>query len=86
VLGRDDIGHLAPGMAADIVAFDLGGVGFAGSEHDPLAALVLCAPAHVDLSIIHGRAVVRDGHLTTIDLPPIVERHRTFARMLVRGD
>jgi len=86
VLGRDDIGHLAPGMAADVVAFDLDDIGFAGSEHDPLAALVLCAPARVDLSIIHGRVVVRNGHLTTIDLPPIVERHRTFARMLACGN
>ena len=86
VLGREDIGHLAPGMAADVVAFDLGRLGFAGGEHDPLAALVLCAPAHADLSIIHGRVVIRDGRLTTVDLPPIVERHRALARQLVRGD
>ncbi len=86
VLGRDDIGHLAPGMAADLVAFDLNGLGFAGGEHDPLAALVFCAPARVDLSIIHGRIVVRDGHLATIELPPVLERHRRLSRTLVRGD
>jgi 8-oxoguanine deaminase len=86
VLGRDDIGHLAPGMAADVVAFDVTGLGFAGSEEDPLAALVFCAPARVDLSIINGRVVVRDGHLTTVDLPPIVERHRAYARALARGN
>ena len=85
VLGRDDIGHLAPGMAADVVAFNLNDLCFAGGEHDPLAALVLCAPARVDFSIIHGRIVVRDGKLTSIDLPPIVERHRAFARALARG-
>jgi cytosine/adenosine deaminase-related metal-dependent hydrolase len=86
VLGRDDIGHLAPGMAADLVAFDLDDLGFAGSGHDPLAALVLCAPARADLSIINGRVVVRDGHLTTIDLPPVIERHRAFAHALVLGN
>jgi 8-oxoguanine deaminase len=86
VLGRDDIGHLAPGMAADVVAFDLEQYGFAGGEHDPLAALVLCAPVHADLSIIHGRIVIREGQLTTVDLPPIFERHRALARALVRGD
>ena len=86
VLGRDDIGHLAPGMAADVVGFDLDALGFAGGEHDPLAALVLCAPVHADLSIIHGRVVIRDGQLTTIDLPPIVERHRALARSLVDGN
>ena len=44
VLGRDDIGQLAAGMAADVVAFDLDDI--AGAQHDPLAALVFCAPAH----------------------------------------
>jgi cytosine/adenosine deaminase-related metal-dependent hydrolase len=86
VLGRDDIGHLAPGMAADLVAFDMNDPGFAGSEHDPLAALVFCAPARADLSIIHGRIVIRDGHLTTVDLPSVIERHRRLSRSLVRGD
>jgi cytosine/adenosine deaminase-related metal-dependent hydrolase len=86
VLGRDDIGHLAPGMAADVVAFDTGDVGLSGSDHDPLAALVFCAPARADLSIINGRVVIRDGKLATIDLPPILERHRSFARSIVRGD
>ena len=85
VLGRDDVGHLAPGMAADVVAFDLSDVGFAGAGHDPLAALVFCAPARVALSVIHGRVVVRDGRLTTVDLPPLVERHRALARALARG-
>jgi 8-oxoguanine deaminase len=86
VLGRDDIGHLAPGMAADIVGFDLNDLGFAGGGHDPLAALVFCAPARVDLSLIHGRIVVRGGQLTTIDLPPVLDRHRALARSLVRGE
>ena len=46
VLGRDDIGALAPGMAADLVAFDLRGIGFAGGLHDPVAALVFCASGY----------------------------------------
>lgn len=86
VLGRDDIGQLAPGMAADIVAFDLDDVGFAGGEHDPLAALVFCAPVRAALSVIHGRIVIRDGQLTTVDVPSLARRHRLLARTLVRGD
>ena len=86
VLGRDHIGQLAPGMAADIVAFDLADVGFAGAGHDPLAALVFCAPARAAWSVIHGRVVIRDGQLATVDLPVLVERHRALARALVRGE
>jgi len=82
VLGRDDIGALAPGMAADLVAFDLHTVGFSGALADPVAALVFCAPQAVNWSVIHGRVVVRAGQLTTIDLPPHIERHNALARVL----
>ena len=86
VLGRDDVGVLAPGMAADFVAFDLSAVGFAGAGHDPVAALVFCAPTAANHSVINGSVVVRDGRLATIDLGPIVLRHNVLARALVRGE
>lgn len=85
VLGRDDIGALAPGMAADLVAFDLRAHGFAGALHDPVAALVFCAPAAVSLSLINGRVVVRNGQLLTADLPLLTERHNRLSGMLVSG-
>lgn len=85
VLGRGDIGQLAPGMSADFIGINLNRVGFAGAWHDPVAALVFCAPANVDLSVINGRVVVRDGQLTTLDLPPVLERHNALARVLANG-
>jgi cytosine/adenosine deaminase-related metal-dependent hydrolase len=87
VLGRDDIGMLAPGMAADFVGYRLDTLGLAGGAvHDPLAALVFCRPPSVDLSVIDGSVRVRDGQLVDIDLPPLVERHNAIARALVRGE
>jgi cytosine/adenosine deaminase-related metal-dependent hydrolase len=84
VLGRDDIGHLAPGMAADLALFDLRGIGFAGGAvHDPVAALLLCAPAQAACTIVNGRVVVRGGRLATLDLGPLIERHNRLARQLV---
>lgn len=82
VLGRDDIGALAPGMSADFVAFDMSGVGYAGAGHDPVAALVFCTPTDVSTSVINGRVVVRDGHLLTADLPRVLTHHRELARTL----
>lgn len=86
VLNRDDIGALAPGMAADFVAFDLRQIGFAGGLHDPVAALVFCASANVAYSVVNGRVIVREGQITTLDLPRLLERHNALARMLVNGE
>jgi 8-oxoguanine deaminase len=84
VLGRDDIGALAPGMSADCVAFAVDGVGGAGGAvHDPLASLVFCTPPQAAWSVINGRVVVREGRLATIDLPVVLERHNALARSLV---
>jgi 8-oxoguanine deaminase len=84
VLNRDDIGALAPDMAADFVAFDLRTIAFAGSMHDPVAALVFCAPAGVAFSVINGRMVVKEGRLTTVDLPLLVEAQNRLAHALVQ--
>jgi cytosine/adenosine deaminase-related metal-dependent hydrolase len=82
VLGRDDIGALAPGMAADLVAFDLGALDHAGAHHDPVAALVFCTPARAALSVINGRIVVREGRLLTLEERAHAALHRAAARRL----
>ena len=87
VLGRDDIGLLAPGYAADFIGVRLDTLGFAGGAvHDPLAALVFCQPQTVDLSVINGRLRIQDGQLLDLDLPPLIARHNAIARALVRGE
>lgn len=69
-LGRDDLGRIAPGMAADLVAWRLDQLPMAGAQHDPLAALLFCTPGlgTVHLNIINGHIVVQDGQLLTCDL------------------
>jgi hypothetical protein len=59
---------------------------FAGALHDPLAAVVFCAPARVDVAVVHGRKVVDQGRLVGIDLPPLIEQHNRAAARLMRGD
>jgi 8-oxoguanine deaminase len=85
VLNRGDIGAIRPGMAADVVAFDMRGLTHAGSLHDAVAALVFCAPAQVSLSVINGKVVVRDGQLETVDVRSLVVRHNRLAAELVNG-
>lgn len=85
VLGRDDIGTLAPGMSADFAAFDLRGVAHAGAGEDPVAALVFCTPANAALTVVDGRVLVEEGRLVTVDLPAHLEKHRAAARQLARA-
>jgi len=82
VLGREDIGALAPGMAADLAAFDLTRIGFAGAGQDPVAALVFCGPHPAAYTIVNGRVVVREGRVTSVDLPALVRRHNQLSAAL----
>lgn len=86
VLGRDDIGALAPGMAADFVGIRLNRLAFAGAQADPLAALIFCTPPTIDLSVINGKVVVDEGQLLSVDLSATIERHNELAQeLLVRA-
>ena len=86
VLGRDDIGQLAPGMAADFAAYRLDTIGFAGAQHDPLAALVFCRPQNADWVMVQGRTVVKDGQLTTVDTRALIAEHNRRSAALIRGE
>ncbi len=83
VLGRDDIGVLSPGMAADLIGVRTDRLAAAGAQADPLAALLFCAPPQVDLSVINGRIVVEKGQLLGVDLPALVARHNELAQELL---
>lgn len=85
VLGRDDIGDLAPGMAADFVAFDLRGLDYsAAAAHDPVGALLLCTPPRATWSVINGKVVVEQGEIPGLDVERLVARQNEIARAMVR--
>ncbi|MBL8385891.1 MAG: 8-oxoguanine deaminase [Burkholderiales bacterium] len=87
VLGRDDIGCLAPGMAADFAGYRVDDLAHAGALGDPVAALVTCAPQNAWFTFVDGRARVEEGKIAPdIDLPRLIERHnRIGAGMLARA-
>jgi 8-oxoguanine deaminase len=85
VLGRDDIGVLAPGMSADLVTFPLDGIATAGALHDPIAAMVFCQMPRVRHAIVGGRVLVSDGQPTMLEMPALVSRHNALARQLIGG-
>ncbi|MEU3326230.1 8-oxoguanine deaminase [Streptomyces albus] len=84
VLGRaQEIGSLEAGKLADVVLWKLDGLGHS-SIADPVAALVLGAPAPVTLSLVNGVPVVEDGRLTRADEDDIARGARTEARRLAK--
>jgi cytosine/adenosine deaminase-related metal-dependent hydrolase len=75
ILGRDDIGQIAPGMSADFIAVRLNQLGLSGTQRDPLAALVMCGPFKVDYSFINGVEVIGKGEFHGLDLDGLLASH-----------
>jgi len=84
LLGRKDIGSLAPGMAADLVAFRVDGIEHAGAHGDIVAGLVTCTPANAWLSVINGRTVIEQGAMVGLDLGRLVEQHNAASKAMLR--
>ncbi|HZQ63816.1 MAG TPA: 8-oxoguanine deaminase [Gaiellaceae bacterium] len=82
VLGRDDIGRIAPGKRADLAVWRTDGLELGGAEADPVAGLVLSAPHRVDRLYVGGAEVVRDGRLVRADEDDIARQHRVHSSRL----
>ena len=84
VLGRDDIGQIAEGKAADLACFRLDELRFSGS-HDPIAALLLCGAERAEHVMVNGEWRVTDGQINGLDLPDLISRHKAAASALIAG-
>ncbi|MBI4375279.1 MAG: 8-oxoguanine deaminase [Elusimicrobia bacterium] len=84
VLGRDDIGRIGPGKAADLAVFDLRTVDYAGALSDPVAALLFCGTSHrTRWTIANGKIIAEQGRLLTGDENWIAERANRAAKELL---
>jgi len=83
ILGRNDIGSIEPGKCADFFAVDLNTIDFAGGRHDPVAALVFCAPVKSNFTVVGGKLIVKDGELTPLHLPNLISEHNKLAGELL---
>ena len=87
-LGRgDEVGSIEPGKRADVALFSVEGLGFAGAEADPVAAVVLSSSHRVRDLFVEGRRVVEGGRLATADEDAIAaEGHQVGRRIAGRAD
>jgi len=79
---QDEIGSIEPGKAADLIAFNLNDIAFAGAHADPLAAIVHCAADRVDFALVNGEWRVRDGRLVNESVYDLIPRHNAISRRL----
>jgi len=83
-LGRDDLGRLEPGQAADVILIDTRRLSYAGAGSDILAALVFSPwPEPVDTAIVNGRVRVEGGRLLDVDVPALIERGEAASQRLL---
>ncbi len=85
ILGRNDIGSLEAGKCGDFLAVKLNKLEYAGGLHDPVAALVFCAPVKPDYTVVGGKFIVKEGEFLPLDVNELVEKHNRAARRLVYG-
>jgi cytosine/adenosine deaminase-related metal-dependent hydrolase len=82
-LGRlGELGVLAVGAAADLVAWKLDGLAFAGALTDPVEAWLRCGPVAAHHTVVAGRAVVESGELRVPGVDDVLRRHREAARRI----
>jgi cytosine/adenosine deaminase-related metal-dependent hydrolase len=78
LLGRGDLGAIAPGRCADLAVWRADVLELAGSE-DLVAGLVLSAPHRVERLLVGGEDVVRDGRIVRASEQEIAQEHRRQA-------
>lgn len=87
LLGRGDVGSLEPGKCADFFTLDLSRVEYAGALHDPVAAVLLCAPTPAVHTFVGGNPVIVDGRCTCIRHDEHwIDHHNRAAARLVAGE
>ena len=70
-------------LAAILLNFGMNCIDFAGTQTDPLAALVFCGPVKPRHVMINGRFVVKDHNLSTLSMVNLLEKHDKSARALL---
>jgi cytosine/adenosine deaminase-related metal-dependent hydrolase len=82
-LGRlGEIGTLTVGAVGDVAVWPLTGPAFAGALADPVEAWLRCGPLSARHTVVHGRAVVRDGVLVSPRVLEMLAAHERLARAM----
>ncbi|QFF97741.1 ethylammeline chlorohydrolase [Psychrobacillus glaciei] len=84
-LEREDLGRLAVGAKADIIAIDLDAFHM-GPLDDPIRTMIVSGSGRdVKLSIINGRVVMKDRKIPNLDLDDIKQKGQKYYNKMRKG-
>jgi len=86
ILNQSEIGSIEEGKAADMFLINTKKLGFTGGLSDSVSALVTSGDSQiVDITIVNGKIVVRDGRLVTIDEDKVAEKANQISQKMIEG-
>ena len=86
VLNQPEIGSIEVGKAADMFLIDIKRLGLAGGLSDSVSALVTSGDSQiVDITIVNGKIVVRDGRLVNIDEDKVAKKANKISQKMIEG-
>lgn len=84
LLGRDDLGYIAPGMAADFFLVDLNRLELIGARFDVRSMLCTVGlKGCVDYTVVDGKVVVKEGRLTGVDEDVTAEKANALVKKYI---
>jgi len=78
-----EIGSLEVGKAADMFMIDSNRIEYAGALLDEASMPILTGSGQVDMTIVNGKVVVKEGQLVNIDEGKVAERSQKAVQRLV---
>ena len=86
VIGRNELGSIEVGKAADIAMFSLKDISFAGGVHDPYGFFTMLGSNNrADTVIVNGKVVVESGHIKGIDEEKLIAQANSLSSKLRNG-
>jgi len=86
VLNQPEVGSIEEGKAADMFLINTKRLGLAGGLSDSVSTLVTSGDSQiVDITIVNGKIVVRDGRLVNIDEDKVAEKANKISHKMIEG-
>ena len=86
ILGREKLGHIAVGMAADFFLVDLRRLELTGAQLDLKSVLATVGlKGSVDYTVVNGRPVVKEGHLALVEEEQVSEQANEIVKKYLRN-